>query len=308
MVNMQGVLRRALRSPLWSVGIIVLIIAIILIASSLRKLESTELGVRYDTINRRIFDDVFEEGLHPGPPFFRFLKLSSNFVTEPIVTTCYTKDGLEVNIDATIQYLPDRTKAALIIRTFKDSRTHGEMVYAAAHSALQHGCGDFTVAEWPKKRQEVQERQLQLMIQKLEEVYAIGIDVQLKNFELPTRFVAKVEEKEKARVDIELAQREQIQALTAAELELGRAVKQAEQASNNGQREADVITKEAELEAQAITYQFEKEAEIYKAIMDMQGLSTEGLLAYMMNRAIESSGNVDVVLSEPAQGTYREEL
>jgi len=42
--------------------------------------------------------------------------------------------------------------------------------------------------------------------------------------------------------------------------------------------------------------------------MDMQGLSTEGLLAYMMNRAIESSGNVDVVLSEPAQGTYREEL
>mmetsp|Transcript_23183 Transcript_23183/g.72421 ORF Transcript_23183/g.72421 Transcript_23183/m.72421 type:complete len:138 (+) Transcript_23183:1213-1626(+) len=93
MVNMQGVLRRALRSPLWSVGIIVLIIAIILIASSLRKLESTELGVRYDTINRRIFDDVFEEGLHPGPPFFRFLKLSSNFVTEPIVTTCYTKVG-----------------------------------------------------------------------------------------------------------------------------------------------------------------------------------------------------------------------
>ena len=64
---------------------------------------------------------------------------------------------------------------------------------------------------------------------------------------------------------------------------------------------ARIALKKAETEAKGILKAYETEAETYKSIMVNQGLSIDGLLAYLTTRAIEESRNsVDVNLKSPA--------
>lgn len=59
------------------VGIIVLIIS--LVVTSMGRLESYEVGLKYNTYERKLQKDVFYEGLHFGAPGFEFIKFAAVF-------------------------------------------------------------------------------------------------------------------------------------------------------------------------------------------------------------------------------------
>lgn len=60
-----------------AVGIIILILSLVL--SSKARIESFEIGLKYDTIQRKLDKNVYFEGLHFGPPGFKFIKFAAVF-------------------------------------------------------------------------------------------------------------------------------------------------------------------------------------------------------------------------------------
>ena len=59
----------------------VIVLAIALLAASLRKLNSNELGIKYDNIAKVLGDKVNGEGLHGGAPGFSFIIFPSVYQT-----------------------------------------------------------------------------------------------------------------------------------------------------------------------------------------------------------------------------------
>ena len=63
-----------------AVGVGLLLIIIVLIASA-RKLNSYEIGLKYDNIAKKLYNNVNNEGLHFGPPGFSFIIFPSVYKT-----------------------------------------------------------------------------------------------------------------------------------------------------------------------------------------------------------------------------------
>jgi hypothetical protein len=86
------------KNAIWFLLGVGMLLGIILLPLSIKRLESTEYGVEYDTVAKDV-GSVEGEGLHVGPVGFRFVKFPAVFRTEQIDTTCISKDGLFVGVD-----------------------------------------------------------------------------------------------------------------------------------------------------------------------------------------------------------------
>jgi hypothetical protein len=53
-----------------------LITAIVLVAVSLKKISSTEVGLQYDRVAKTLSGKIVGPGLHAGPPGFKFVKVT----------------------------------------------------------------------------------------------------------------------------------------------------------------------------------------------------------------------------------------
>ena len=93
--------------------------------------------------------------------------------------------------------------------------------------------------------------------------------------------------------------------LTAAETKKKEAETQAKITLNIATTNARILIAKANAEAKAILNAYETEAQTYKEIMRNQGLTAEGLLAYLTTRAIESASNdISVNLDAPAKTSF----
>merc|ERR1719330_1324789 len=109
------------RLLLWSaLGLSVVIVAIILLAVSLQKISSTELGVEYDRWAKQLDDAAKTGGLHTGPPGFRFIKFPSTQITADIEDTCVSKDGIRVQFHVSYQYIMPEQWIVEAIQKYRD--------------------------------------------------------------------------------------------------------------------------------------------------------------------------------------------
>lgn len=112
------------------------IVAIILIAVSLEKINTGEgkahkytcatltvlVGLEYDTVARDLDTSAKGEGLHAGPPGYRFIKVKVRHLDSPLITRqfpstftgsessvrCLSRDGLNIELVTAFQFLADR--------------------------------------------------------------------------------------------------------------------------------------------------------------------------------------------------------
>ena len=99
--NMSSVLRRRL---CWAFAFVCLCVAVGLIAASLKKVPSTEMGVQYNVHKKQLEDATKSGGLFLGPPGFRFIKFPSTYITVDLDDrTCVSNDGLLVRFSVTFQ-------------------------------------------------------------------------------------------------------------------------------------------------------------------------------------------------------------
>jgi len=296
-----------------------LIVAIILIAVSLKKLSSTQLGVEYDTWSKQLDDAAKQGGLHNGPPGFRFIKFPSTQITAEIRDTCVSRDGLRVQFHVSYQYLMPETWIIPAVKQYRDFQKWSTIVEAAGNSAIQNSCSTYTITSFQSLRNLIQldmfdELKLKLegtknaTIENHDGVYAKAIALQLKNVQLPSEYTAAVSDKQSAKEDIILATNQRNQELTKARTLLLAAKQEEEKIKAKATNDANVALTEAGLKAQQTTFAFSEETATIKQAIENFNLDTNGVLSYLANQLYARAPTLKAAIREPAKISLRDDL
>mmetsp|Transcript_11321 Transcript_11321/g.47300 ORF Transcript_11321/g.47300 Transcript_11321/m.47300 type:complete len:313 (-) Transcript_11321:67-1005(-) len=307
------------RSPRVVVPSVLLTVVAFLVGFSLRKLDPLEYGLAYDVHAKTLADDAQQGGLHAGTPGFRFIKYPSTYLQASIpddtdhperLGTCVSRDGLRVIIRVEFQYQILVEDIEEVTRKYRNQERWKRLVVTKAVSAVQKGCSLFFTSSFQAERGVIQERMLEALIEKLADVHALAVGLQLSFVELPAEYSKAVAAKQAANEDIGLAINQREQQRTIAEQALQTATEQAKKINDTALNDKMLLVREAELQAEGIALQFAAEADVYSYAREALNLTSEGLLAYVGSRAVggAADGRVDIALSEPGRSQYRDEL
>lgn len=298
-------------------GLPLLLIIIVMLSVSLKKLNSTEYGVEYDWHKKQLDDAVKNGGLHAGPPGFEFIKFPSTFITVDLPgATCVSRDGLRVAFSVTFQYqMPKEWLVDAILR-YRNFAKWSTIVQAAGNSAVQHSCSEFNISNFQNKRgviQSTMETNLRLKLEGTKDdgsdgLFARAISLQLRNVDLPGPYRNAVAEKQQAAEDISLAKNQRTQETTKARTELLAAQEEARKIQDTARNDAEVTLTEARLKANETLLAFTTEAGVIRRVKDTLNLTTDGVLSYLANDFIAEVPDLRVSATEPAQFSRRDEL
>lgn len=286
-------------------GIIGLVV-IILIYTSASKLQSNELGIKYDNIAKKLSNQVLGEGLHFGPPGFYFIVFPSVYQTMEFKDiTCLNKDGVVIDLDVSYQFKANAKYMKILIDQFKDFVGYKRILLASGKSAVHDACANFSTTEFQTDRGKFQESLREVMRDYCESLYCELNDLQVNNVQRPLAFESAVKDKEAAKENIRVATNERPRLLIQANTELEQAKKQSEIITNNAKTQAKIINNKAETEAKSLEYKYEKDLEVYKQVKSAQGLDNDALISYMAVRSIASSKNeINIAMKSPAKTSF----
>lgn len=293
------------------IGVIVVALAALtigLVASSLKKLASDEVGVQYDTIQKSLDTEVRKEGLHTGPPGFEFIIFPSVYRSMSFSDlSCLNKDGVQIVLDVTYQYKVKASKLRTVIVDFRDYDGYKDVLKYAGESALHEACSQFNTSQFQAERGAFQEAVRAKLQERYEELNADITDLQVSNIARPSEYESAIRSKERAREDIQVALNERPRLLTEADTGKREAETQAEIIKDKASSEARILENRAISEANAIIDQYSKEAEAYELILSSSGLAftVEGFISYLGVRVIADAKNpVHIGLQSPAKSSY----
>lgn len=292
-------------------------VSIGLLASSLKKVETTEYGIEYDIHKKELDEAAKSGGLFAGPPGYRFIKFPSTFITVDLDDrTCVSNDGLLVVFSVTFQYQMTEANLYPAIIKYRDYGKWADTVEEAGLSAMHHSCSEFQVTEFQSKRgliQSTMERNLKLKLEgnpdtNEEGVNAVAVSLQLRYIGLPALYQSAVADKQAAEEEISLAIAERRQEVTKANTALLTAKEEAKKILDTAINEAEVVLTEASLKAEETLYAFEKESETLVQVKTALNLTTEGVLAYLANMLISEASTLQVTTGEPAKLSRKDSL
>lgn len=286
--------------------LVCLIGIIILIAVSLETLQSDEMALMYNTISRTLYDEVFDEGLHSGPPGFRFIIFPAVFRTISFDTLyCLNKDGVVVNLNIAFQYKVNDDTLYDTVLQFADHDTFRRAIEFSAESAIHEACSQYNTTEFQSNREDFQITVRQYVRERLQGINCTVSDLQVNNIARPSSYEDAVKSKEAARENIQVAETERPRQLTQANTVLREAETQAVIDINRAETDARISLNTAAAEAQAILAQYEEEAAAFANIMTEQELTTDGLMAYLGVRVVSQASNpVYAGIASPAKTSY----
>jgi len=305
------------RNACVSLGILAVIVSIGLVSTSFKRLKSTEYGVEYDIFRKKIKDLADNGGLHAGPPGFRFIKVPSTFISEELESeTCVSKDGLAVIYSVRFQYQINENSIKPAIIKYRDFENWAKVVVSAGRRAVQHGCSEFSIANFQNKRDIIQTTMFNNLKGTLEGsnstgdrgVYTTAVSLQLLDLTIPFEYRSAVADKQSAEEDIQLAKNQRKQETTKALTELLAAKEQVRQILDTANNEANITVREAVLKAEEIELSFQTEAILIVNIKEALNLTTQGVLAYMANQLYENAPMLKVHATEPASISWKGEL
>jgi regulator of protease activity HflC (stomatin/prohibitin superfamily) len=300
----------------WWGGVAALIILLIaLLATSLKKLKSTEYGLQYTAYSKKLDDAAKVGGLHIGPPGYEFIKFPSTQITVDLPSDiCVSKDGLRINFSVTFQYqMPAEWLLPAVVK-YRNFQTWAQVVEAAGNSAVHHSCSEFTVAQFQSERGVIQATMEQNLKVKLEGeiidaeddssnsngVYARAISLQLQNVELPKEYSDAVAVKQAAAEDIDLAKNQRNQEVTKADTVFLTAKEEAKIINSTAVNEAGIMLTAALSKAKETTYAYETEANLIVSVQSSLGLTVDGVLGWLSNQLLATAPSLRVTTAEPA--------
>lgn len=281
----------------------IVIMSIALIATSLRKLASDEVGVAYDTYQKKLSSDTKKAGLHNGAPGFKFIKFPSVFKTlEFDKEECLNREGVDIELQIEFQYRARPQKLRDIIMEFKDHDNYVKMIKFLARASIQDACSQFNTSEFQTRRSYFQELVYSIMEKRFTSVNTDITDLQVSNIKRPSEYETVVRNKESAKENIEIARNQRPRALIEANTAKEEAVTQGLINVQKATSDSKVILSKAEAEASSILAALEAEAEAYASIMRSQGLTVDGLLSYLGVRVLADNNNtVNIGFPPPAK-------
>ena len=292
------------------VAIILLATAIGLVVSSLKKLTTEQVGLQYDTHQRRLkTSQLYFAGLHLGPPGYKFIIFPKVYQTISFgKIRCLNKDGLEIELHVQFQYLANlkATDLAKLVMQYENHINYKKVVIDTAEEVIHDMCSTFNVTQFQTSRVQFQDGLSRNLNTRLTKDFMTGVrDVQVSNIKRPYDYEKVVIDKESAKQNILVAAQERPRVLTAANTKKKEAETQATITLNKARTDARIAITKATSQAAAILNAYTTEAETYKSIMDNQKLTVPGLLSYMTTRAIQSADKqLYVNLDAPAKTKF----
>uniref|UniRef100_A0A0L8G5V6 Band 7 domain-containing protein n=1 Tax=Octopus bimaculoides TaxID=37653 RepID=A0A0L8G5V6_OCTBM len=101
----------------------VMAVAIIatLLATSMKKLQTYEVGLIYNKITKKLHDNPKFEGLHLGPPGFSFIIFPNVYQTKTFNgIMCLNQNGVRIILDVSCQFKIQLHSMKKVIKEFKD--------------------------------------------------------------------------------------------------------------------------------------------------------------------------------------------
>ncbi|KAL8588907.1 hypothetical protein ACOMHN_047019 [Nucella lapillus] len=290
-------------------GVVVgLVLLISLFAVSMKKLQSDEVGLQYDKIQKTLGGEVFTEGLHLGPVGYSFIIFPNVYTTlEYDDVKCLNKDGVPIQIDVSFQFKVVLWYMKNIVMDFKDFSGYKDVLRLSGASVIRETCSLFNTSQFQAERGNFQTTLSNILKARYGKLHADVTDLQVNNIKRPSEYEAAIRSKERAREDIGVARNERPRLITEANTTRRAAQSDAQIIRNKAESDARVLENKAKTEASAILIQFEREAESYENIVSSSGLafSPQGFISYLSTRVLASAKNpVFVSLPSPAQTRY----
>ncbi|KAL4216895.1 hypothetical protein ACF0H5_023356 [Mactra antiquata] len=284
---------------------VIVVGVIVLVATSLKKLSSDQIGLAYDTINKNLDSEAKGEGLHNGPPGFDFIIFPSVYKTITFNgLQCLNADGVIITLDVTYQYKAQAPKLYDIVMNFKDYDGYKEVLRYAGESALHEACSFFNTAQFQAERGAFQEKVRDKIMEKYTVLHCDITDLQVSNIARPSQYESAIRSKERAREDIQVAYNERPRLLTEAQTDRLEANTTSQIIIEKAKSDARIMKARAEAEAEGIIQQYQMESAAYEDILGSNGLafSVDGFLSYLGVRVIASAPNpVYIGLQSPAK-------
>lgn len=313
---------------------ILVLLLVILLPASLQKVGSTEVGLAYDSVWGILSDDVVGEGLKTKPVFGDIILWPTDyqiveFAGSPYKDNldkgilCNSKDGIQISLQASFQFVPLQSKVHELTLNFKNMEGYTKLVTVQARSAIRHGCGEYTAQDFQTKRAEVQ-KMMECKVKQYLGSAEVGADpgctqswnstswvaplrfhavvklLQLKNVDRPRSYQVAVEDKETARSDILLAENERQQATTKAQTTRDRAEQRAKAIINTAETQANVTLSYATADAQAVLERYKAYETAYGLAKENLTLSEVGVLAYFGNQMVGGKAGENQTMAIPA--------
>ncbi|KAK6166454.1 hypothetical protein SNE40_023141 [Patella caerulea] len=289
-------------------AVVIVIVSIALVIVSLKKLDSDEVGIKYNRVSLTLEDKPYYEGLYTGPPGFEFVVFPNTFTTMQFQNfKCLNAEGITMELNVEYQYKAEIDSLQTIMKDFKDFDDYKEILEDEGEAALQNACSNFNTSQFQSERGAFQGVVRIRLQERYTQLFCTVTGVQVNNIMWPSSYENAIRSTERAREDIRVASSEQPRLLTEADTEILQAKTQAQIILDKAESDARVRKNKADSVAQAITAQFEKEAESYSEILSNQGLSfsQQGLISYLGTRVIAASKSpVYINLGTPAKTSY----
>lgn len=287
----------------------VVAMSVALIASSIKTLSTDEVGIMYDTINRKLGTQVYMAGMHTGPPGYEFIIFPKVYRTASFDNVnCLNKDGLTIQLNVQFQYQASHQFKDLssLIMEFQDHDTYIIVVKDAAQSVIHDVCSEFNISQFQTSRMLFQTQIKDTLADRLlKEFYTTVGDVQVSDIQRPAQYEQVVRDKETAKQNIEVAKQERPRIITQAETKKKEAETQAEITLREANVQARIVRTKAQSEAEAILNAYRTEAATYLTIKTKQNLTNDGLVSYLTTRAIQTADNpIYVNMDAPAKTSF----
>merc|ERR1711988_554576 len=289
---------------------VLVILAIILIACSLERIEATEVGLEYNSPQGSLSKEYQSEGLHAKAPFGEFILWPTTHQTISQDITCLSFDGVVIRLKVSFQYTVEIKAVYNLTMKFVDFSAYNGLVRLYSRSAIRHACSKFTAQEYQTQRGAVQKTMRATVVNRMAPppVQANVLELQLTNIERPEGYETVVDLKEKARTDINRVQNQRAQSLPQANTNLLKARVEANKTLDTAQATATITLNKANADASVTLGRYVSQGTLYKQVRQTQGLSAEGLLAYLGTRLVDELPSITVGLAAPARSSYASSL
>ncbi|CDW76860.1 UNKNOWN [Stylonychia lemnae] len=310
----------------FSFTVAVVIMAIVLIATSVHKLEAYEVGFDYNPNSVSINEDqLYTEGTFftgPGHYFITFIKnlRTVQFGSQKSTTTkadklidslvSRTKDALLVNIECSFQYQLSVDKNDLLV-LYKDWGDEYEDAFiAAARNILRNAMAEFDALQVFYERSSIEARMRTTLTDKLLVEYRVRVQsFQLLDIDLPGNFSQALIDTENLNLNVQTVTYQKDQEIGKSAGRINKALQDANGKYlycinsqlvivNNAQAYASKVTAEGEAKSGAISAKFNEQSQVLRNLKNSLDFSQKQLAAYyfyeMLDFSKYGSSNINI--------------
>ena len=279
--------------------ILVAVLAVVLIATSIHKLDANDNGIIYDKLGCVFKGGVRTPGLYASVPFSRFITFPGVYKSVDIEVTCVTNDGLFVDLDVTFQYLPQLNALQHIAYTFRDRNKYDTVVRAAATSAIHSACSQYNTSDFQNVRTAVQDSMQTYIQTNLGLVNATALSTQLVNIGVPDPWNQAVFNKQQSQQDIALASNQMDQSIYQAQLNVSLAEQYATINLQTADANATVLFKTAQQQALSTNANIVAVGDSAVALANELPMNGSELIPLLVDRVIRTTAGVDIAINVP---------